>query len=718
MASTADDRAWTGHSKLTTVVADHKWHTLVIDLSDLASVTDSTGSYYITLLRADFFDALTANGSVDFAYVGLCDDLGDVALGDNEYLEYGWQNWTASLDSITVDGESAAHDSAANTHLQGSAGASDRYNSYTGGNWAWSGWFSVDGQNVTDISVCVTDEAGVEHWTSFGTPAGRSDLNKEGSMHAETNLGYATGTLCYRAAVSADLGVYAGQTVSVSVRAITESGSAVTLYSVFVTVPKSAAPHWVSGAELLTGLNTSGFTGTVNSDGSLTINCTAGTDGTITLTSIMGSTTPKYAVIRYRNTDNSQLIIYATTSGKSHKENYVKLNTDGAWHVVVVDLEAVGSYTAGDAINLMRFDIMDSGDGSHVGKSVTFDYVWFTNDLSEVEYEAYDKFDVSFVGQGLIDMVTTGGWDHGIAGAVLNADGTVTITSDSSGDSYFGHTFNGSVATGQYVVVKYRSALGTNVRGGVFRGLAATSGNTWSTGGHTVLGYAVADHNWHVLVINLADLASVTAIDGVYYMTDFRLDIINQFAKEGSVEFAYIGFCDDLNDIILEEGEYLEYSWQNYKTSPDTINLDGVAAPGKDGADYTHKVDSCGASDRSYTYTATEWTWAGGWLAVDNQSLTNLSICITDEAGVAHWTTVPYSETAWVNGTWWIQPDITTHNINNNGYGANTIGYRVQNITANLSAYAGQTVTLSLRAITADGYAVTIYSVFITVPAN
>jgi hypothetical protein len=91
---------------------------------------------------------------------------------------------------------------------------------------------------------------------------------------------------------------------------------------------------------------------------------------------------------------------------------------------------------------------------------------------------------------------------------------------------------------------------------------------------------------------------------------------------------------------------------------------------------------------------------------------------VTDENGVEHWTTVSFSAAAHANHTWYEAADITTHNINNNGYGANTVGYRVTNVGVNLSEYAGQTVTLSLRAITDSGRAVVIYSAFITVPAN
>ncbi|MBQ7829786.1 MAG: hypothetical protein IJ345_05900 [Clostridia bacterium] len=665
LASTADDRAWTGHSKLVTIVSDHKWHTLVIDLSDLASVTDSTGSYYITLLRADFFDALTANGSVDFAYVGLCDDLGDVALGDNEYLEYGWQNWTASLDSITIDGASAAHDSAANTHLQGSAGASDRNNSYTGGNWAWSGWFAVDGQNVTDISVCVTDEAGVEHWISFGTPAGRSDLNTEGSMHAETNLGYATGTLCYKAAVSADLGAYAGQTVSVSVRVITESGSAVTLYSVFVTVPKSAAPHWVSGAELEGYLRDGIHTGELNGDGSLTITAAQDDNAGSQFTNsfhgeFAGMTAPKYAVLRYKTTTETSIGIYArTTSSTGYKYIGTTIKNDGMWHTIIIDL-ATEQYVVGEEITYFRIDTCWVKDNA-----ITIDYIYLCNEEGLPEFHRADFIN----GDELSGFVRTDCYDH-----VLNDDGTLTITGKTAGDNYFNgfqSLMSGLPAT-KYAVVRYKTTTETSLTI-----LASTGAN--AAGPYTATSL-INDGFWHIAVLDL------TACSGYVVGDTFSFMRINTCKTVGSsITFDYIVLCDDLTGLTVTppSSQYrnnVDYLYVNNDTS---ANLKGSAT----------------ISGTSVQYT--------GWLAVNDCAITNVSYAIIDANG---------NETI-VSCDWNLnRSDISTHVQTSAGFTTNTVGCG-GNMSVDLSKWAGQTVVFSIRATTSAGYIAETFSVAVTVPA-
>ena len=664
----------------TSTHTDGQWQYAIFDLTTVTNSAYTVGET-VAFMRINCCDA--AGDNLSIAQIEFCDDLGTSMFH------------RVFTDTFKVDGVE-------------SKGAME----VTGSKLHFGGWAGVNGRQATAISYVVTDKNGVE----TVVPCGGWNFNRSDLTPSAIGANYSAATKGFGGSVDADLSAWYGQTVTFSIRATLDNGKTVDFYSMIVNVPKSANPNYVTGSEMIAGLNNAGFSSTLNSDGSVTINCIAATDGTITFNSIM-SGTPKYAVIRYKNTNTPQLVIYATTAGKGHKENYVTLQKDNAWHTVVVDLEAVGSYTAGDAINLLRFDFLDSGDGSYVGKSLTLDYVWFTDDLSGVEYDAYDKLDYVFVGQGIVDMATTGSWDNGIANAVVNADGTVTITSDGSGDSYFGHTLNGTIATGNYLVVKYRSGEGANVRGGKFNALAASKGNSWSVGGHIPMGYAVADHNWHILVINCADLASVTAIDGVYYMTEWRIDLINQFVPGSSIDFAYIGLCDDLNDIILEDGEYIEYAWQNFTTSMDTVKVDGTKVT-VDSGRYSHMNDSEGASDRFNTFTGTTWCWEGGWFAVDNHALTNLGICVTDENGVEHWIDLPYSETSWVSGTWFVVSDITNHNINNNGYGANTLGYRLSNLTADLSAYAGQTVALSLRGITDSGRAVVIYSAFITVPAN
>jgi len=448
LGSTAANRTWTVHTALTKIVADHRWHTLVIDLSDLADVTEVDGSYSVTLFRGDMFDALTPNGSVDFEYIGLCDELSDIALAEDEYLEYSWQNWTASVDTINIDDTPTnTKDSASHTHPSGGAGASDRKAFYEGGKWSWTGgWVAVDGQNLTDLSVCVTDEAGIEHWTKMtynGTTANVSNTWWEASditSHAlgtnPGNLGYGEGTIGYRVNLAADLSAYYGQTVNVSVRVITGDGYAVTVYSVFVTVPESVKDGYISGEELLGVLNTNQFSGELNGDGSLTITSTvANGDGALTLTTLVEGT-PKYAVIKYKTTNpGNQVSLLATTGGLAvgGYSNFTA-NADGEWHTIVVDITKCERYNYGDEVSFMRLDVCEGA----VGCSMTIDHVFLCEDLYDLAGEFVDatysnNVDYVFVdGANIIGTDTNYRGESSITATVVEYTGWVGVSSFNS----------------------------------------------------------------------------------------------------------------------------------------------------------------------------------------------------------------------------------------------------------------------------------------------
>ena len=444
LGSTAANRAWTEHKALTKIVADHKWHTLVIDLADLADVVAVDGSYSVTLFRADFFDALTPNGSVDFEYIGLCDELSDIALAEDEYLEYSWQNWTASLDVINIDDTPMdTKDSASHTHPSGGAGASDRVAFYEGGKWSWTGgWVAVDGQNLTDLSVCVTDEAGIEHWTKMtynGTTANVSNTWWEDSgitSHALNNLTYGEGTIGYRVNLSADLSAYYGQTVNVSVRVITGDGYAVTVYSVFVTVPESVKDGYISGEELLGVLNTNQFSGELNDDGSLTITSTvANGDGALTLTTLVEGT-PKYAVIKYKTTNPGNAVSLLATTGGLAVGGYSNFtaNADGEWHTIVVDITKCERYNYGDEVSFMRLDVCEGA----VGCSITVDHVFLCEDLHDLAGEFVDatysnNVDYVFVdGANNIETDTNYRGESSITATVVEYTGWVGVSSFNS----------------------------------------------------------------------------------------------------------------------------------------------------------------------------------------------------------------------------------------------------------------------------------------------
>lgn len=722
LGTTVTDTAWQGHPKLATAVADHKWHTLVIDLSAIDSMNKSEdGKYYATLVRADFCDAFVAGSSVDFAYIGLCDDLDDIALADKEYLELGWQNWTASMDTITIDGtpvDPANKDGASNKHLAVSSGASDRFNSYEGGKWAWSGWFSIDGQVPTDVSVCVIDEAGKEHWTSgtFSENTFLTDYTKPDGTHvgnyAENILGYAEGTLCYSVNVSADLSAFYSQTVNVSVRAITEDGYAVTLYSVFVDVPYTASPNYFDGSEIKNALM-AGFSGTTNSDGSVTItDITEDTynaegklvrpDGTVNFTSRVTGT-PKYAVIRYKNTSESKLYLYAHTTDKdsTNPVTEVSLKTDGVWHVVVVDLEKAGHYTAGGPINLMRFDVCESAKD----KSIIFDYVWFTDVIDEVEYEVYDKLDYSSTGSNLRDQIKATNYTNNYGEINLNDDGTVTLKKSSAlnTEAYFTIKPDSSVVTGRYLVVKYRTTAANLKNTQIFS--STTQSGATGKNGDSDTGFVMHnDGQWHVMVVDLALITDVKAVDGVYDVNYIRFDAGYYLAANESIDFAYIGFCDDLSDIDASDTIFgaPEVSAKYSLNSSTDLSTAGLS-----GGNYT--------IDISRTVSASEIKFVG-WLALDGYSYTNAAYKIVEDGKATDWTVMENSATF----------EQGVHDAGVELYGDDTYAKRIRIGSStvpsiDLSGYAGETVTVYIAvANVVDGEINSIalfYELTVTVPA-
>lgn len=367
----------------------------------------------------------------------------------------------------------------------------------------------------------------------------------------------------------------------------TGSGQSITIDYVLLcddsNMPVTVNPNYFSGDEIASGL-LGGFSSTPNSDGSVTIECTASADGTINFKPMINGS-PKYAVIRYKNTDAPHIVIYATTQGNNPKENYVYLENDNAWHVVVVDLEAVGTYKAGDTIgdgNYLRFDFLDSGDGSYVEKSLTLDYVWFTDDISKVEYEPYDKLDVSFVGGDLYDQgadhygdsntIENGDSQYGI---VENDDGTVTVTRiNEAGEVYITALFNrqgaSAVVTGKYFVIKYRtSASGITSMGSLFASTSAYS----ATGANDFYNQykAYNDGEWHVAAFDLSKITNVVDNGDGTYTVNFVRFAFNGLAVGETVDIAYIGLCDSLSDV--EAGYDVSFT-KDTITSNSNVTLD------------------------------------------------------------------------------------------------------------------------------------------------
>jgi len=335
-----------------------------------------------------------------------------------------------------------------------------------------------------------------------------------------------------------------------------------------------------------------------------------------------------------------------------------------------------------------------------------------TEEATTAEPQIWDDLDVAFAGDDLATMLTDGDWDADITSAVVNADGTVTAVGGTTNDKYFGFALDGTVATGQYLVIKYKTTAAPIKVGQIYY-LASTVGNDWAH----VATYGIAnDGRWHTLVIDLSKNAGVTAseADGKYYIQEARVDFFDALPAGASVDFAYVGLCDDLNDIQLAEGEYIEDAHQKWGASVDSVSINGEAID-------SSLKDSCnneaGASPReNYGASVLEGTSWGmyGWTVVAGQDLSDISYCVVDANGVEHWTTATLGDTIEGENIWWLGESGVQAEAANRGEG--TVGYRLR-LAADLSAYAGQTVNISVRLTTKAGYAVTAYAVAVAVPA-
>lgn len=532
-------------------VGDGNWHTLVIDLSSApAAGANANFDYCITDVRLQMLDHLADGEIVDFEYIGFCDSINDIPLSDGEHLEYSWQKWSASVDTVTMDGQTAAKNST------GEVPGASQHGLLSGGQWAWSGgWFAIDGQSAKEVSVCITEEDGTAHRTTVTKGATNTNAPNtwweatDITSYVKTTDGYSESTVGYRVNLSANLLEFLGQTVSVSVRALTSDDRTVTVYSASVYVPMSATPQWITGIELQKYINNSFHSKTPNSDGSLTLSAQpgAGTDNyTNELQSeLAGVKAPRYAIIRYKTTNKTTLGMYARTTSST---GYVKLHgsiiNDGKWHTVVFDLTASGQYTLGEDITFLRVDpcLLQ-------GESITIDYVYLCDTIGDsgLDYsvDLIEKNNSSLSSSmGTIDRTPDG---LRITSAGFTADATRMSIS-----------LNGA-KTGKYLVMTYRYASTNQKNAGLpYINVWTSTVNGGATGGDNQQANVLADGRWHTVVVDISKNKTVTANDdGTYSLKYLSLDVFSPASACAGdyLDISYIGFSDDFNEIADEFGE-------------------------------------------------------------------------------------------------------------------------------------------------------------------
>ncbi len=128
-------------------------------------------------------------------------------------------------------------------------------------------------------------------------------------------------------------------------------------------------------------------------------------------------------------------------------------------------------------------------------------------------------------------------------------------------EGYFYAYKNGDQPTGQYFVMKYRIPEGNPDPINRFEIYTKTVGNDTSVAdnGYGNTNPGVPDGQWYVLVIDIAARAKegfAKNENGEYVVEYLRFDVFNsKVSKDTRFDVAYVGFCDDLNDVFKLEGE-------------------------------------------------------------------------------------------------------------------------------------------------------------------
>ena len=306
-----------------------------------------------------------------------------------------------------------------------------------------------------------------------------------------------------------------------------------------------------------------------------------------------------------------------------------------------------------------------------------------------------------------------------------NADGSVSVTVTEKTVNNTTHKWIGiqpksKAATGGYMVIRYRTSATPASR--QFYLYTASDGERIMDQDNSItsLGF-VGDGNWHTLVIDLSVAKAVNvSLDYKYHISDVRLQMLDQLATGSVIDFAYIGFCNSLKDVPTYDGEMVEYGCDKWVVNIDSAYMGGDISNEnyEDGTKVAEKVSVNANIGPDHNTVLDGTTWAlNGWFGFNGQSVEKLSISIANASGVKEYEEAIEPTTALDPSRWYATDEITDHLINNSTYSYGTVGYRF-NLSQDLSAFAGQTVTLALKALTSEGHEVIIYRVKINVPGT
>ena len=315
-----------------------------------------------------------------------------------------------------------------------------------------------------------------------------------------------------------------------------------------------------------------------------------------------------------------------------------------------------------------------------------------------------------------IDLVknATANTANNIGGAEISADGTfLTVTNEKDkGDGYFLISDQRGTAVGQYMIIKYRT----------------TSADRWELGAMSKdqsWGWfyvdPIANGDWQTVVIDLSktpDNQYVADGEGKYYVKAIRWDIMNvKSADEKSVDVAFVAIGDDLDKLLdingTKNGEYKYYKYfDSNKVATDvrpvSMYFNLTSPSGIKGA-YSCAQEFDKALNTSTTAGKERNLYYQGWVAVDAE-VTGIQFRVVTTDGASEWKTPdPYVNSG---GAVLSFNESTDNGVLNNSQVVNYPNRIAYNFWgwANLSEYAGQTVTVEYAMVTADGDIIPFYT--------
>ena len=262
----------------------------------------------------------------------------------------------------------------------------------------------------------------------------------------------------------------------------------------------------------------------------------------------------------------------------------------------------------------------------------------------------------------------------------MNDDGSVTVTSKGGTDNNIQLMAFAPATAPKYAVIKYKTSNSNKFE--LF--VTTKSGSV----GPNIPVALTADGKWHVVVISLADCTACTVGEAITFL---RLDCCETGSTSESLTLDYIWFLDDLS--VIEEPVKYNVASKN--------NVDFLYANGNE--------DENLKASAAIEATTVQYV---GWLGVAKSSASAISYVVTDANGVETAVALEASEEA--TNRYYAGGDDIQNAVAPLGDG--TVGYIVK-FTADLSEWAGQTVTLSIAVTTPSGVVGETFSVVVTVPA-